>query len=683
MDTINKTHLKKLVSKSKTKEAIEGLLNITCISECLKNEVILLSSRFKENENGKHMNTSTSEAYKTEVAQINTALLHLIDKLPEKENKTDVREIEQAYKNDIVKVELKINTNFNDFTKDDQNDLKKAISLLLGLDGDIDIKFRKGSVIAEFELPLNLAERLKALIETEKFSDYDVLDLKINESNSKKSFNTQLKTSNSSIKQRRFRLIDLLNSFSPKEIESFIEFTNSEYHNKNKQTIVLLNFLLKNVIHMSDFNESLQIKAYNIIFQIKKQPAIKLNNHQKKLLLTTMSLLKKLAEEFLCIDMLKYKSSDKIKTELLLTQLQDKNQIIYFSRTIKKQQKKLDSIIAKSIENYEEHFYIELNNLYFNRLLNNKEKENAIEKLNEYIEIVYVLNKCKLFVEHQYKYQNFISKDLDILEDVSLLIEKPGYLNIPIINAYATTALLLKTNDVSYYSKLIDLLNKNIKYLPKNDLNVFYFSAINFCKKKIGEGENSFYEDIYEHYKTMYDNSFLILENNLNLLKDIIKVSSKIGQYSWAHQITKKHSSLVGGANRDSVYHFNAGTIAFYKDNYKKALNNFIKVDKVNLTYDIDCRIMILKCHYELDTEYTEQTMRAFLITERYIQTIRILTIEDRKAYKNFIRILINLYKRKHEATRNTMESLLAKIEKTKFIFDKKWLLQKIKAFNK
>jgi len=144
LGTLNKTHLKKLISKSKTKEAIEGLLSITCLSNCIENEVILLSDRFNKNEKGKLMNTSTNEAYKTEVSQINTALLHIIDELPEKVDKANQAvENEKDLKNNEVKVELKINTNFNDFTEDNQDDLKKAISLLLGLDGDIDIKFRK------------------------------------------------------------------------------------------------------------------------------------------------------------------------------------------------------------------------------------------------------------------------------------------------------------------------------------------------------------------------------------------------------------------------------------------------------------------------------------------------------------------------------------------------------------
>jgi len=415
------------------------------------------------------------------------------------------------------------------------------------------------------------------LIESGKFSGHDIIDLKINESNSKKSLDTQLKTSHSSIKQRRFRLIDLLNSFSLQELERFIEFTNSEYHNKDKKTTVLLNFLVKNVIHTSDFNEPLRNKASSMIFQIKNQSTNKLNNHPKKLLSRTMSLLTKLAEEFLYIDMLKYNRSDRIKTELLLKQLREKNQTLYFYKTIKRQQKKLNNIAIRSTEYYNECYNLELNKLYFNDL--QYKEESTIHLLNYNIDIIYIINKFKLFLYQLHEYEFYMKKNLSILEDISSLIEKPEYSTNPIINVYATTALLLKTNDVSYYSKLIDLLHKSVKHLPKDDLTVLYLLVINFCKKKISEDNNSYYEEIFELYKTMNDNNLLVNENNfinLGLLTDIIKVSSITGKYSWAYEVNERYISFVDHKSRDSFYNFNLGIIEYGQDNFKKALSHFI-----------------------------------------------------------------------------------------------------------
>jgi len=147
-----KVHLKKLISKSKTNEAMNELLKLEWLPNNIVNELTLLSNRFHKNENENRVNTSTNEVYKNELAQINKAFLDIIDELPE--NRVSIENKDKIYQkkenginleNNTAKIELKINADFNDFTKDEQKNLEKVISLLLGLDGDFDIKFRKSN----------------------------------------------------------------------------------------------------------------------------------------------------------------------------------------------------------------------------------------------------------------------------------------------------------------------------------------------------------------------------------------------------------------------------------------------------------------------------------------------------------------------------------------------------------
>lgn len=265
-----------------------------------------------------------------------------------------------------------------------------------------------------------------------------------------------------------------------------------------------------------------------------------------------------------------------------------------------------------------------------------------------------------------------------------MLLKNPIYLNNALINAYRISTHQLKTNQQSYYFQLTDLLKTDSEILPESDLRAFFIVANNFCSKKIKEGNEEYYSYMYEQFKMMDQYNLIVEENfvQVGTLKNIITIGCKVSEYDWALTMIEKYKNSIQKQYRLSVYHFNTGAIAYYQKQYDKALNHFIKVDKVNLAYNIDCRIMILKCHYELDTEYDERAMRRFVLAERYIQSNKELVKNDKKAYKNFIRFLLNLYRIKHKATRMTPESILSKIEYAEFISDKKWLKEKIKLLH-
>jgi len=466
---------------------------------------------------------------------------------------------------------------------------------------------------------------------------------------------------------KNYLVIELLNSFTKQELYDFIEFSSCAYHNTDVYAIVLLKFLKEKVIYLNDFDESGKV----------------LNRQQKSFLLVKMNVLVRLAENFLCYEGLK--SEPAKKTALLLEQILQKNQFNLFKRIEQKERKTLSKMLSKDMADYELNFEIEMKKLDYLYKTGTLVKEDNLEQLNEFLDIVYILNKFSVF-NTCFSLSDFSQKtySFDIFEDLKTLLNKPKYIKIPLLDAYLISSQLLQTQDELYYFQLIDLLKNDAEKIPKSGLKAIYFIANNFCSKKIKMGDEQYYYQMFELYHIMDKNNLIIEDNfvQVGLLKNVVTIGCKVEEYTWALNMVEKYKNSIQKKYRLSIYHFNVGAIAYYKKNYDKALNHFIKVDKVDLAYDIDCRIMILKCHYELDDEYDERAMRRFVLTERYIQANKELVKNDKKAYKNFIRILLNTYRVKHKATRMTIESLLNKIEKVEFISDKKWLLEKIKTLD-
>jgi len=123
--------------------------------------------------------------------------------------------------------------------------------------------------------------------------------------------------------------------------------------------------------------------------------------------------------------------------------------------------------------------------------------------------------------------------------------------------------------------------------------------------------------------------------------------------------------------------------LAFYEKDYNLALHYFIRVEPIDINYDVNCRVLLLKSHYEVDKDYDERTVQIFRSAEKFFYENKALTSYSKKGHRNFIRTLINLYRIKHFATKMTKDRLRGKLEQQDINVDKNWLFTKIEELPK
>jgi len=307
-------------------------------------------------------------------------------------------------------------------------------------------------------------------------------------------------------------------------------------------------------------------------------------------------------------------------------------------------------------------------------------KEDNLQELVYQMDIHYFLNKLSRYIT-LLTLEGATKKTYDIstMEATSHLLDLPQYAQHPLIQVYRTTINLMQQQSEATYRHLLDLLDNYAALIPEKDLNGFYIVATNFCVRQIKKGLFSF-EDMFDLYKVM-DEKNLLVEGDfipVNKLKNTITAACRIYNFEWAEKAIEKYHDFIRKSVRESVYHFNLGVISFYKNDYKQALHHFVRVENVNLNYDIDSRMTMMKSHYEIDKEYDERTLQIFRSTERFFNANQSLSTIDKKAYKNFIRTLINVYRIRHRATKMTLESIQEKLNRQEVNSDKKWLEEKI-----
>lgn len=493
------------------------------------------------------------------------------------------------------------------------------------------------------------------------------------------------KTEHRKRKSRPFLVIELLNAFSKKELEDFTHFVSCTYFNADPYVSALFEILKKEVIHKAKFDDVLQSMVYQYVFSKKPKPKGVLNQQQKSLLIVKMNILMKVAESFLCNEGLRRNNA--CKTELLYKELLDKNQFWLFNRRVKKDKKLLAVQSAKDADYYAYELKMQMGVLSYLDSSRQLAKEDNLKELNTSLDMYYLLNKLSLHITGLYQ-SLFFSKNTDLQHStyiISTLLKSSEYKYNPFTEIYKIIIDLMNTNDLVVYDKLIALLDKHTTLIPANDLRDFYVTASNFCVRQIRQGNLEYYQNWLELYETMDAKDILVQGDYISpqTLRNVVTLGCRLDRVDWALEVLEKYSPTLKKEYRKSVRHFNIGTIEFHKSNYKEAIRNFIRVDKVNLSYDVDCRIMMLQAHYELDTEYDERTMHIFRMAERFMQNNRQLVSNTKKAYVNFIRILINLYRFRHGIGKMNLERIQEKLNKKKAYVNKSWLLEKIEALKK
>jgi len=471
--------------------------------------------------------------------------------------------------------------------------------------------------------------------------------------------------------------IDLLNNFSEKEIDGFSHFVACPHFNTDKYVVQLLEILRQDVLGKRQFDEEVKNGVYEKIFS-DKVTAKGLNIDQRKWLSAKLTGLTRLAERFLAIEALEENKA--YRSDLVCQKLLKKKQYLLFNRTVRKEEKILAEQLHEDQAYHNRHYKLAENVIRYLVQTGEIYRKDNLPKILYHLDVRYFLEKLSLYITMLSKEEKSAKAyDTSSMEITLQLLDLQQYAKHPMLQVYKATIHLMKTQNKAAYRALSDILEQNLTFIPKENLHLFYAMLTNFCIRQINKGELG-YHDLFELYQTIETKNLLVEGNFVSSvnLKSAIICACRIGEFEWAENIVEKYKSLIRKPIQESVYHFNLGVIAFYQKDYVAALHHFIRVDDVSTDYDINCRIMLMKSHYETDEDYDERTVQIFRAAEKFFKENKHLSPTRKRSYRNFIRILIYVYKFRHLSTKMTLESIKERLNKQDVNSDRSWLWEKI-----
>jgi hypothetical protein len=318
------------------------------------------------------------------------------------------------------------------------------------------------------------------------------------------------------------------------------------------------------------------------------------------------------------------------------------------------------------------------NSLNFLSTKQSRKKELDYESVLKNLDSFYLAKKLQLACE-VINLKNILKTNVELLliEDLKKLATNPPFNEVPVIQIYYHILLsLTETENEKHFLFLHKLVLKHSTLFSVSELAEMYVYLKNYCIKKINSGKTEYNQILFEIYKEIIANKKLMYHDWLSQFefKNIVSISLRLNEKKWCKNFIERYITFLKSNERRNALAYNTAYYLFSTENFKDAIRKLSNVEFTDVAYQIDARVILLKCYYELEDVdaffYHASAFRLFLLRNRYLSDFQ------KTFNRNLIKFLSALLRANGSKTK--LQKLKAAVEKEKKVADINWLLEKI-----
>ncbi|MBL4716478.1 MAG: hypothetical protein COC01_03510 [Bacteroidetes bacterium] len=472
------------------------------------------------------------------------------------------------------------------------------------------------------------------------------------------------------------KLINVISTFSTKEIRRFDEYLNSSYFNKNELVAKLYEFCRADYPKFRP-SKTDRRDAFSYVFPNETFSEQKLRY--------VMTDLVKLLEDYLSLT--QYEKKPIRQKQNLLRELSERNLNKYFQSSLDIAQSMRSKNTYRDAAYFYDQYALESESYIFQVRNFQRNNDESLQNSVENLDLFYLATKLRSCCELMNR-KNVFADDYQILflDEILVHLKNNEYNDFPAISIYYQILMtLVESDDESHFSLLKDLLNDNADKFSMDEARDMYAFAQNYCIKKINGGNTSYLNELFLMYKTLIEKEIIFLDNFLSPwhFKNIVYVSLRLHEVDWTESFIYEYKNKISPEYRDNAFTYNLASLHFHKKEYSKALKLLQNVDYTdNIYYHLDSKSLLLKTYFELEeVESLLSLIDAFRI---FLRRNKLISDYQRSVYLNLVKFVkkalnIKLKSKSHEKIMQLREE----IEKTKKVADLKWLLTKIDEMDK
>ncbi len=308
-----------------------------------------------------------------------------------------------------------------------------------------------------------------------------------------------------------------------------------------------------------------------------------------------------------------------------------------------------------------------------------RKKPPEFENVMHHLDAFYFSKKLQLFCE-MINMKNLITNEAELtfFNEVKTLAVK--FLEEPAVKIYYSILLTLtEPDDESHFTRARSVITEMGKYFPAKELNEIFFYIKNYCIRKINNGRSEYMGVLFEIYKEILANTQLMSLDYLSQFefKNVVSLSLRLKEIVWCKEFINKRITLLPPGDRDNSFAYNTAYFNFVTGNYKNAVRLLQEVEFTDLVYQLDSKVILLKCYFEMEDEetfyYHASAFRLFLLRNRYISDYQ------KTINRNLIRNLVAIMRNKHSLSK--MKKVKSAILQDLNVADIKWLKEKLDSY--
>ena len=231
------------------------------------------------------------------------------------------------------------------------------------------------------------------------------------------------------------------------------------------------------------------------------------------------------------------------------------------------------------------------------------------------------------------------------------------------------------------YQELVRLLNGEGADLPPNTALDFWLGALNYCVRKLNNGNLDFRREALNVYKQMEAAQLLSYTGDSFALhvKNIVSLSTQLKEFTYAGQFLDRLQDTPQVKRQPHLWTYNRGVYLFFMGEFAPAESAFnqIRGELEDIFYALDARTFLLRIYYETGNSIGMESMihsfRVFLERNKKVPRA------SRKRYMTFIKYFRRLINLPPNGSKRVLK-MKAEIEESGGISAKEWFLEKLEG---
>jgi len=464
------------------------------------------------------------------------------------------------------------------------------------------------------------------------------------------------------------KLISLLKTFSNKELKALKKFVESPFHNEQMNVTQLYHYIYEGA---PQFNEKylLKEKAWNRLYPKEKFKDIRLRR--------VMSDLLKVCQDFVAWKMYRAEPMQ-VQTNLLK---------YYRMHQLPKQ----FNTVINDIEKYEKkhhkqdiwhHFHkLRINNEITNHISQQhiRTTEPNLQEISNHLDAFYLINKlkccCSIF---NYKNLALVEYQVPMIREVLEHLEKKDYSHIPLVVIYHKSLLtLLDPDEPQHFQDLKKTLLVANASLAQEEVVDMFVLARNYCIKQANQGNKQYLHDLFDLYESELKMGILLNNDEISpfAYKNIVTLGIKLQKYDWTKAFIEQYKAHLAKEFRESTHAFNLARLHFDKREFEEVIALLNQMEYREIFLELSAKNLLMKTYYETE-EY--EVLYSFLDSfQMFIRRKKKTLGYHCTGYLNLIKATRQLVRLQYTDAEQVEKTVL-KLESTKEIVDKPWVMEKL-----